>query len=95
MSTGDLSQIESAALADIRAAGSLAELERARVAHTGRRSPLAAILAGIGQLPPEQRGQVGKAGNVVRRALESALAERGEALEAEEMGAALSATPPT
>ncbi len=89
MSTGDLSQIESAALADISAADTLAALEQVRVAHTGRKSPLATILAGIGKLPPAERGPVGKGGNAVRRALEAALAERAAELEAEEMGAAL------
>ena len=89
MSTGDLSQIESAGLADISAADSLAALEQVRVAHTGRKSPLATILAGIGKLPPAERGPVGKGGNAVRRALEAALAARAAELEAEEMGAAL------
>jgi phenylalanyl-tRNA synthetase alpha chain len=85
----DLEALREAALADVRGAASLAELERARVAHTGRKSALAAILAGIGSLPPERRGAVGKAGNAARRAIEDALAARAQELEAEEMGAAL------
>lgn len=89
MSDPDLDQIQSDALAAVAAAGSLAELEAARVAHTGRRSPLAGVLAGIGGLPPERRGQVGKAANLARRTLEAALEERTAALEAEELGAAL------
>ena len=89
MSEGDLPDIEAQALAQVRAASSLAELEDARVAHTGRRSRLAAILAGIGGLPPERRGEAGKAANAARRAIEDALAARGEELEGEELGAAL------
>jgi phenylalanyl-tRNA synthetase alpha chain len=89
MSDPSLDEIQQRALADVRAAGSLAELEAARVAHTGRRSPLAGVLAGIGGLPPERRGEVGKAANLARRAVEEALAARTEELEAEEMGAAL------
>ena len=89
MSEGDLPEIEAQALAQVRAAASLAELEDARVAHTGRRSRLAAILAGIGALPPERRGDVGKAANAARQAIEGALAARGEELETEELGAAL------
>lgn len=89
--SADLQAIEQAALADVRAASSLAELEQARVAHTGRKSPLATILAGIGALPPAERGAVGKAGNLARRAIEAALAERGTELEDEAMGAALEA----
>ena len=89
MSEGDLPDIEAQALAQVRAASSLAELEDARVAHTGRRSRLAAILAGIGGLPSERRGEAGKAANAARGAIEEALAARGEELEAEELGAAL------
>jgi len=89
MNEPDLAQIEARALADVRASSSLAELERARVAHTGRRSPLAAALAGIGSLPPERRGEAGKAANAARRAIEDALAERERELEAEELGASL------
>jgi phenylalanyl-tRNA synthetase alpha chain len=89
MNEGDLPDIEAQALAQVRAASSLAELEDARVVHTGRRSRLAAILAGIGGLPPERRGEVGKAANAARRAIEDALAARGDELEGEELGAAL------
>lgn len=87
--SADLRAIEEAALADVNGAATLADLEQARVTHTGRKSPLATILAGIGGLPPAERGPTGKAANAVRRAVESALAARAEALEAEEMGAAL------
>jgi phenylalanyl-tRNA synthetase alpha chain len=89
MNDGDLADIEARALDEVRAASTLAELEQARVAHTGRRSPLAGLLAGIGALPPEQRGPTGKAANAVRRAVEEALAARAAELEAEELGAAL------
>ena len=89
MSAQDIDSIRDQALAAVAAASTLAELEAARVAHTGRRSPLAEILAGIGGLPPDQRGVVGKSANLARRAVEEALADRTAALEAEEMGAAL------
>ncbi len=89
MTTADLNAIEAEALAAVRAATTLAELEQARVAHTGRKSPLATVLAGIGKLPPAERGPVGKAGNAARRAIEAALAERTGHLEAQELGAAL------
>jgi phenylalanyl-tRNA synthetase alpha chain len=85
----DLAALQRAALADVAAAGTLAALEEARVAHTGRRSPLASVLSGIGKLPPDRRGPVGKEANLVRRAVEAALAERQEALEASELSEAL------
>ncbi len=76
MSDQSLEQIQERALAAVDAASTLVELEDARVAHTGRRSPLAEILAGIGGLPPEQRGAGGKAATLARRAGEAALAAR-------------------
>ena len=45
MTDPDLANIQERALAEIRAAATLSELEAARVAHTGRRSPLAETLS--------------------------------------------------
>lgn len=87
----NIDDIQSAALADIAAAGSLDALEAARVAHTGRKSALASVLAGIGGLPPVERGTVGKGANIVRRAIETALAERQQSLEAAALDASLTA----
>jgi phenylalanyl-tRNA synthetase alpha chain len=50
---------------------------------------LAEALAGIGSLPPEQRGAVGKAGNAARKAIESALGERTSAVQAQAMASRL------
>ena len=91
MSALDLEAIVGGAHAEIVAAQDLAALNEARVRHTGRKSPLAQVLAGVGQLPPEQRGPVGKAANEARRAIEAALDQRQEALEADELGAKLAA----
>jgi phenylalanyl-tRNA synthetase alpha chain len=82
----DITALRERALADVAAADTLAGLEDARVAHTGRRSELAGILSGIGRLPAEQRGPVGKAANEARRAVEAALTERRAVLEADELG---------
>lgn len=89
MSEPDIQTLRDMALAAIAAAPSLAELEEVRVAHTGKKSPLATMLAGIGKLPPEQRGPVGKGANEARRAVEAALAARNDMLDAAEMGARL------
>ena len=48
----------------------------------GRKAELTTMLRSIKDLPPEQRGPVGKGGNQVKVALESLLAERTAALEA-------------
>lgn len=80
-----LEDIEAKALADIASASDLATLEEARVRHSGRKSPLAAALASIGELPPEERGPFGKSANATRIAVEAALAARQEEFEAAEM----------
>jgi phenylalanyl-tRNA synthetase alpha chain len=88
-SAGDLQEIERQAVAAIAAAATPDDIEAARVAHTGRKSPLAEALAGIGSLPPEQRGEVGKAGNTARKAIESALEERTTAIQAQALASRL------
>jgi phenylalanyl-tRNA synthetase alpha chain len=81
----DLQQLRAEAEAAIGAAGSAAELEELRVRYLGRKSELTRALRSIGELPPEQRGPVGKEANEVRRALEELLRERGGELEASEL----------
>jgi phenylalanyl-tRNA synthetase alpha chain len=85
----DLQRIEDAALAAIEAVATPEDLEQARVAHTGRKSPLSQVLSGIGSLPPEQRGPVGKGANQTRQRIEAALAARSAAVEAEALSARL------
>src|SRR5215218_3263446 len=81
----DLQQLRAEAEAAIAAAGSPSELEELRVRYLGRRSELTRALRSIGELPPDQRGAVGKEANEVRRALEALLRERGGELEASEL----------
>ncbi len=81
----DLQQLRAEGEGAIRAAGSAAELEELRVRLLGRKSELTATLRSIGELPPDQRGPVGKQANEVRQALEALLADRTEQLEATEL----------
>jgi phenylalanyl-tRNA synthetase alpha chain len=81
----DLAQLRSEAESAVREAGSTQELEELRVRYLGRKSELTATLRSIGELPPEERGPVGKAANEVRVALEGLLAERTAELEASEL----------
>ena len=83
--------IREEALAAITAASEAAELEEIRVRYLGRKADLTAILRGIGELEPAQRGPVGKTGNEVRNAIESLLTERLAALESGEMDQRLAA----
>ncbi len=83
--------IHDAAVAEIESAGTAAALEELRVKHLGRKAELPNLLRGVAQLPPEERGAVGKRANEVRRALESLIEERAAALEAGELDARLAA----
>jgi phenylalanyl-tRNA synthetase alpha chain len=73
----------------ISAATSTEELEQLRVAYLGRKAELTGILRGIAELPDDQRGPVGKAGNEARAALESLLAGRAAELDSAEIDARL------
>ena len=56
--------------------------------YLGRKAELTQVLRSIGELPPEERGPVGKGANEVRRALEAAArGERTAELEAAELDA--------
>ncbi len=80
-----LSEIRAEAEPAIAGAGTTAELEELRVHYLGRKSELTGMLRSIGELPPEQRGPVGKGANEVKGALEAQLDARVSALETAEL----------
>jgi phenylalanyl-tRNA synthetase alpha chain len=86
-----IEQIRSEAAEAIAAAAGTEELEGLRVRYLGRKAELTGILRGIAELPADQRGPVGKAGNEARQALEALLAERAAQLDATEIDARLAA----
>ena len=57
----------------------------------GRKAELPNLLRGVAQLPPEERGAVGRAANEARKALEAAIEARAAELEAAELDARLAA----
>jgi phenylalanyl-tRNA synthetase alpha chain len=69
----------------ISAAAGTAALEELRVRYLGRKAELTTILRGIADLPAGERGEVGKAGNETRIALEGLLAARRDQLDAAEL----------
>ncbi|AJT40615.1 phenylalanine--tRNA ligase subunit alpha [Psychromicrobium lacuslunae] len=71
------------ALTDIAAAADLEQLKSARLAHTGEKSPLSLANRGIKGLPNELKATAGKLMGASRGAVNKALAERTEVLEAE------------
>jgi phenylalanyl-tRNA synthetase alpha chain len=83
--TDRIEEIRSEAAEAIAAAGSTSELEELRVRYLGRKAELTTILRGIAELPAEERGPVGKAGNQARAALEQALEARVADLDSSEI----------
>ena len=83
--------IREQARAAIESAPDAAAVEEARVRFLGRKAELTTILRGIGDLPAEQRGPVGKTGNEVRRELEELLAAAKERHERAELDSRLAA----
>jgi phenylalanyl-tRNA synthetase alpha chain len=84
-----IDRIHDEAVAEIESAGTSAALEELRIRHLGRKAELPNLLRGVAQLPPDERGAVGKRANEVRRALEALIEQRSAALEATELDARL------
>jgi phenylalanyl-tRNA synthetase alpha chain len=80
-----LESIERQALASLESASSPAALEAWRVEHLGKKSPLMTILGDLGKLSKDERPAIGKRSNEVKRALETALEAKTEALRRAEL----------
>jgi phenylalanyl-tRNA synthetase alpha chain len=99
-----LNQIENQALSELGSALDEDSLQRWKVAHLGRNSPLMKTFDGLGGLSKDERPAVGRRANEVKRLLEGALESRGgelrqaavlRALEAERLDVTLPGrTPP-
>src|SRR5271157_6078999 len=86
-----IAELRSEAEQAIAAASGTEALEQARVQYLGRRAELPQLLRGVAELPPEERGAVGRAANEARQGLESLIAERAAELDARELDTALQA----
>src|SRR5215218_5380007 len=84
-----ISELRAAGEAAIADAPSAAELEDVRVRFLGRKAELPNLLRGVAQLPPQERGTVGRAANEARKALEAAIEARAAELEAAELDSRL------
>ncbi len=84
-----VAEIQKQAEAEISAASSSAALEELRVQYLGRKAELPQLLRDVAQLPPEQRGEAGRAANEARQALEAMIESAAAGFEAAEMSAAL------
>ncbi|MEI2701860.1 MAG: phenylalanine--tRNA ligase subunit alpha [Baekduia sp.] len=86
-----IDSLETDGLAQIDAAATTAELEEVRVGLLGRKAELPNLLRGVADLPPEQRGAVGKRANQVRQALEARIEQASATLDAAQLDATLAA----
>ncbi|MDQ4129970.1 MAG: phenylalanine--tRNA ligase subunit alpha, partial [Actinomycetota bacterium] len=83
-STSQVDALAAEALGAIERAGDLAELERARVAFTGRKSPLAALQRQLGELDASRRRELGSRINALKETFEAHYeARRAELADAE------------
>jgi phenylalanyl-tRNA synthetase alpha chain len=73
----------------IAAVATAQALEEQRVHWLGRKAELPNLLRGVAELPPAQRGAVGRAANQARQALEVLIEARTAQLEASELDARL------
>jgi phenylalanyl-tRNA synthetase alpha chain len=89
--TRDLEALRDEGLFSIAAASDVAALEALELDLLGKKGRLTAVLRGIGGLPAGDRPRVGAIANVVRTALETALAARGEELRGAELETRLDA----
>jgi phenylalanyl-tRNA synthetase alpha chain len=76
-----LDEILREAEAAIAAASGVQELLEVRARFVGRKGAVTALLRGIGELPPAERGPAGQAANRAKARIETLARERREALE--------------
>ena len=81
----ELSQLESETLKSISEAQTSKELDEIRVAVVGKSGKLTSYLRSMGQVPKEERAEVGKAVNSARNAVETALEEAKASIASKEL----------
>ena len=78
----ELEQIQQAALTELAGISDTALLEQARVKYLGKKSRLKEVSAGMRDLSPDQKKVVGKSLSNVSKAIEAAIEEARERLQA-------------
>jgi phenylalanyl-tRNA synthetase alpha chain len=84
-----IEQLQAEGAQAIGAATTTSALDEVRVRFLGRRAELPNLLRGVAELPPDQRGVVGKAANQARRELEAAIEAKAGELAAAELDSRL------
>ena len=85
----ELARLREAALAEIAACGTEAELEAVRVRYLGRKGSLTEAVRGLGRVPPAERPALGALVNQAKEAVEAAVAVAGERLAAARLAESL------
>ncbi|HEX4187285.1 MAG TPA: phenylalanine--tRNA ligase subunit alpha [Solirubrobacteraceae bacterium] len=80
-----IEQLRAEAEGQIAAAKTSSELEELRVRYLGRKAELPQMLRGVAELEPARRGEVGKAANEARQALELLIEQRAAQLGTQEL----------
>jgi phenylalanyl-tRNA synthetase alpha chain len=92
MSAADrIAEIQRSAQQDIAEAPDSDALEGVRVRYLGRKAELPQLLRSVRELPPDERGAVGKAGNQARKSIEALIESRAADLRGVELHARLAA----
>jgi phenylalanyl-tRNA synthetase alpha chain len=90
MSISDrITELHAAGEAAIAKASTTTGLEEVRVEFLGRKAELPNLLRGVAELPPEERGAVGKAANEARKSLEAQIDKKAGELAVGELDARL------
>ncbi|MGA1202976.1 MAG: phenylalanine--tRNA ligase subunit alpha [Planctomycetota bacterium] len=76
--TRDLETFRQEATEKLASATSAAEVDELRIGYLGKKGALKGVLRGLGKLPPEQRAAAGAAANLVKTAIEEAVATARE-----------------
>lgn len=76
----DLENLYEQAKAAIEKVDNLSELDQARVEYLGKKGKITSVLKTLGQLPPEERKEIGQVANKIREKLETIISERRDEL---------------
>ncbi|MDP6503604.1 MAG: phenylalanine--tRNA ligase subunit alpha [Planctomycetota bacterium] len=71
-----IAQVQEQAIAAIEAAADSEELESLRIKYLGKKGEITALVKGIRDVPPEQRGEFGKKVNEAKQAVTAALKQK-------------------
>ncbi|MCH7646153.1 MAG: phenylalanine--tRNA ligase subunit alpha, partial [Nitrospinae bacterium] len=88
-----LEQLEEEALAALAQASEAEAVHEVRVRYLGRRGALTTSLKAMGELPPDERPEVGLRANEIKVRLEEEIARRLKAIEEEALAEALLSGP--